>query len=200
MVKSESVVVKKTNKPKNVDRSEASNGAKIKQLKKQQQQPNKYEKLLSKKRKLDETSQENKENSTPSGGGNKSKKPRLNDEKPTKKKIANGNGNVVKKQLDGKKNKFQQNGDGAKKLAKKFEGKDGKKFAIGGKKVIKNGGGASGENVQLSRKDQKNLKAQRKQKKLTTDHYSLSINIKKIWETLRRWAINRIRRLVFFEL
>lgn len=70
-----------------------------------------------------------------------------------------------------------QNGDGGKKKM------DGKKLAV--KKGVKNGTGKASESTPKTKKEQKELKTQRKQKKLA-DNYSLSLNIKKIWETLRK--------------
>lgn len=171
MVKSENVAKKTT-----VKKTEDSE--KIKQ-------PNKYEKLLSKKRKFEETSngKENKENQA-SLEEKKAKKPRL-DEKSKKGKVQTDNGGGVgdgemikKKKFEGKAvsgAKFQ-NGNG---LKKKLA--DGKKFD-GKKNGVK---GGSEQAVQLNRQEQKKLKVQRKQKK-QGEQFSINVNIKKIWETLRR--------------
>jgi hypothetical protein len=93
--------------------------------------------------------------------------------KVEKKNGTNGNGEERKfvKKFDSKQHKTS----GDKKFVKKFDNKSGKP----------NNGKSD---TPLSKKDQKELKIQRKQKKLA-HNYSVSLNIKKIWETLRRFVI-----------
>ena len=106
----------------------------------------------------------------------KAKKPRVDEaqKKPLKKKQNETDGKV-KKEKNGEKKKATFSATAAgKKLAVKKNG-------TGGKKTEQN-------SQPLTKKEQKDLKIKRKQKKLA-DNYSLSINIKKIWETLRKYMI-----------
>jgi hypothetical protein len=105
----------------------------------------------------------------------KAKKPRVDEtqKKPLKKKQNETDGKV-KKEKTGEKKKATFSAAAGKKLAVKKNG-------TGGKKTEQN-------SQPLTKKEQKDLKIKRKQKKLA-DNYSLSINIKKIWETLRKYMI-----------
>ena len=79
-----------------------------------------------------------------------------------------------------------ETGNGSEKKVKKFADK-GKNGKPAGKTGAKKGFGAkNGEEKELlSRKEKKELKEKRRKTKLA-GNYELSVNMKKIWETLRR--------------